>query len=154
MPGNLDCLSDGHYFFFFYLLRFGTSITGELLSAAPKASYYEPLFGLRPNGTAIENVLMRDPTQSHLVEQHIQGIFRCSWPILQRLNSLSFSTIRKRGMECKTSPVRVVKTIRLRRAGLEPWIYNTDIKAEYYGLAQFCVMGTFRLFTLLETRVQ
>ena len=128
MPGIFKNLSVGHYFFF-YPHRSGSSFTGELLSAGPKASYfYEPLFGLRPNRTAIENVLMRDPTQSHLVEQHIQGIFKCSWPILQQLNSLSFHTIRKRGMECKTSPVRVVKTIRLRRAGLEPWIYNTDIK--------------------------
>ena len=42
---------------------------------------------LRPNGTAIENVIMRDPSQSHLVEHHLGGIFRCSWPILQKLKS-------------------------------------------------------------------
>ena len=109
--------------------RSGSSFTGELLSAGPKASYYyEPLFSLRPNGTAIENVLMRDPTQSHLVEQQIQGIFKCSWPLLQKLKNQRFLTVRKRGLECKTSPVRVVKTIRLRRAGLEPWIYSTDIQ--------------------------
>merc|ERR1711892_502022 len=109
--------------------RSGSSFTGELLSAGPKASYYyEPLFSLRPNGTAIENVLLRDHTQSYLVEQHIQGIFKCSWPLLQQLKNSTFKTVRKRGLECKTSPVRVVKTIRLRRAGLEPWIYQTDIQ--------------------------
>ena len=98
------------------------------MAAAPRAAYYyEPLFSLRPNGTAIENVLMRDPSKSHLVEDHIQGIFKCSWPLLKKLNGLSFPTIRKRGLQCKSSTPRVVKTIRLRRAGLEPWIYNTDI---------------------------
>ena len=110
-------------------LRSGSSFTGELLSAGPRAAYYyEPLFSLRPNGTAIEKVLMRDPSQSVLVEQQIQGVFRCSWPLLKKLNKLNFPTVRKRGMSCKSSSPRVVKTIRLRRAGLEPWIYNTDIK--------------------------
>ena len=129
-------------------LRSGSSFTGELLSAGPKAAYYyEPLFGLRPNGTAIENVLMRDPTQSYLVEEHMQGVFKCSWPVLQKLNKLNFPTIRKRGMSCKSSTPRVVKTIRLRRAGLEPWIYNTDIKVKM-GLMCFVFICLSRLCTL------
>merc|ERR1712055_439820 len=109
--------------------RSGSSFTGELLSAGTRAAYYyEPLFSLRPNGTAIENVIMRDPGQSYLVERHLGGIFRCSWPILQKLNKSGFPTVRKRGMRCRSSSPRVVKTIRLRRAGLEPWIHKTNIK--------------------------
>ena len=127
--------------------RSGSSFTGELLSAGPKAAYYyEPLFGLRPNGTAIENVLMRDPSQSHLVEQHVQGVFKCSWPLLRKLNKLNFPTIRKRGMSCKSSTPRVIKTIRLRRAGLEPWIYKTDIKVNI--LIYTLLMCLSRLCTL------
>ena len=48
----------------------------------------------------------------------------CSWPLLQQLNKLSFPTIRKRGLSCRSSSPRLIKTIRLRRAGLEPWIYQ------------------------------
>ena len=118
---------------------------------------------LRPNGTAIENVIMRDPSKSYLVERHLGGLFKCSWPLLQKLNKSGFPTvrrscfikpsfcqthqdinaigqhwhlkgiravfqIRKRGMRCRSSNPRVVKTIRLRRAGLEPWLYQTNIK--------------------------
>jgi len=109
--------------------RSGSSFTGELLSAGTRAAYYyEPLFSLRPNGTAIENVIMRDPSQSHLVENHLGGIFRCSWPILQKLNKSGFPTVRKRGMRCRSSNPRVVKTIRLRRAALEPWVHKSNIK--------------------------
>ena len=36
--------------------------------------------------------------------------------------------VRKRGMRCRSSSPRVVKTIRLRRAGLEPWVHKTNIK--------------------------
>ena len=36
--------------------------------------------------------------------------------------------VRKRGMRCRSSNPRVVKTIRLRRAGLEPWVHKTNIK--------------------------
>ena len=56
---------------------------------------YTVIPSLRPNGTAIENVIMRDPSQSHLVEHHLGGIFRCSWPILQKLNKSGFPTVRK-----------------------------------------------------------
>jgi len=109
--------------------RSGSSFTGELLSAGTRAAYYyEPLFSLRPNGTAIENVIMRDPSKSYLVERHLGGVFKCSWPLLQKLNKSGFPTIRKRGMRCRSSNPRVVKTIRLRRAGLEPWLYQTNIK--------------------------
>ena len=31
-------------------------------------------------------------------------------------------------MRCRSSNPRVVKTIRLRRAGLEPWVHKTNIK--------------------------
>ena len=56
---------------------------------------YTVIPSLRPNGTAIENVIMRDPSQSHLVEHQLGGIFRCSWPILQKLNKSGFPTVRK-----------------------------------------------------------
>ena len=36
--------------------------------------------------------------------------------------------VRKRGMRCRSSNPRVIKTIRLRRAGLEPWVHKTNIK--------------------------
>ena len=99
------------------------------MSALPKAAYYyEPLFSLRPNGTAIETVILRDPTKAILAMQRIMGIFDCSWKILQMLNKGSFPTVRKRGMMCKSSDPRVIKVIRLRRAGLESWIGDTSIK--------------------------
>ena len=125
--------------------------------------HFKSYSSLRPNGTAIENVIMRDPSKSYLVERHLGGVFKCSWPLLQKLNKSGFPTvrrscftqsselmcqthqdidwstfafertlclfqIRKRGMRCRSSNPRVVKTIRLRRAGLEPWLYQTNIK--------------------------
>ena len=93
------------------------------------AYYYEPLFSLRPNGTSIETVIIKDPTQSNLIRQRIMGIFNCSWSLLQTLNKSSFKTVRKRGMSCRRSNPRVIKTIRLRRAGLESWILqDTSVK--------------------------
>ena len=50
---------------------------------------------LRPNGSSIETVIARDPSLAGLVKQRIMGIFDCSWPLLQKLNRLSFPTIRK-----------------------------------------------------------
>ena len=50
---------------------------------------------LRPNGTAIENVIMRDPSKSYLVERHLGGVFKCSWPLLQKLNKSGFPTVRR-----------------------------------------------------------
>ena len=50
---------------------------------------------LRPNGTAIENVIMRDPSKSYLVERHLGGLFKCSWPLLQKLNKSGFPTVRR-----------------------------------------------------------
>ena len=112
------------------LFRSGSSFAGELLSALPGAAYYyEPLFSLRPNGTSIETVIIKDPTQSNLIRQRIMGIFNCSWSLLQTLNKSSFKTVRKRGMSCRRSNPRVIKTIRLRRAGLESWILqDTSVK--------------------------
>ena len=64
--------------------RSGSSFAGDLLSAGSRtAYYYEPLFNLRPNGTAIENLIARDPNQSGLVKKHLEGIFRCSWQCCQ-----------------------------------------------------------------------
>ena len=81
---------------FLWNCRSGSSFTGELLSALPSAAYYyEPLFSLRPNGTAIENVIARDPSKAVLVKQRLMGIFDCNWPLLQKLNRNGFSSVRK-----------------------------------------------------------
>ena len=56
------------------------------------------------------------------------GIFSCSWPLLQSLNRLGFPTVRKRGLLCRKSDPRVVKTIRARRAALLPWVRGTEVK--------------------------
>ena len=51
-----------------------------------------------------------------------------NWSTLAFKRNLCLFQIRKRGMRCRSSNPRVVKTIRLRRAGLEPWLYQTNIK--------------------------
>ena len=56
------------------------------------------------------------------------GIFSCSWPLLQSLNRLGFPTVRKRGLLCRKSDPRVIKTIRARRAAVLPWVRGTDVK--------------------------
>ena len=95
-------------------------------------------------------MINRDPSKASLVRQRIMGIFDCSWPLLQSLNKNSFNTIRKvstetlsrvrlndvnclvivsqRGLMCGKSSPRVIKTIRLRRAGLLPWILDTEVR--------------------------
>ena len=56
------------------------------------------------------------------------GIFSCSWPLLQSLNRLGFPTVRKRGLLCRKSDPRVIKTIRARRAAVLPWVRGTEVK--------------------------
>ena len=111
--------------------RSGSSFFGDLLSAGPKAAYFfEPLCSLKVEGQSIQNVLKRDPSQSYHVEQFVQGIFNCSSSVLHQLQlgTQPFEIIRKGGLYCDKSNPRVVKTIRLHRTGLEPWIYKSDVK--------------------------
>ena len=118
-------------FIYFFCDRSGSSFIGDLLSAGPKAAYFfEPFYSLKVEGQPIKAVLKRDPSQFHHVEQFIQGIFNCSSSILHQLqlDTQHFEIIRKGGLSCANSNPRVVKTIRLHRTGLEPWIYKTDIK--------------------------
>ena len=118
-------------FIYFFCDRSGSSFIGDLLSAGPKAAYFfEPFYSLKVEGQPIKAVLKRDPSQFHHVEQFIQGIFNCSSSILHQLqlDTQHFEIIRKGGLSCASSNPRVVKTIRLHRTGLEPWIYKTDIK--------------------------
>ena len=62
-------------------------------------------------------------------------------------------------MRCRSSSPRVVKTIRLRRAGLEPWIHKTNIKVVTVTVAMvliiiiIIIIIILRLFTWYETRV-
>ena len=66
------------------------SLSPLSLSVEPDSSC-----SLRPNGTAIETAVARDGSKASLVRERIMGIFDCSWSLLQKLNRLSFPTIRK-----------------------------------------------------------
>ena len=70
----------------------------------------------------------QSPRQSTTSRKRIMGIFSCSWPLLQSLNRLGFPTVRKRGLLCRKSDPRVIKTIRARRAAVLPWVRGTEVK--------------------------
>ena len=127
----VKCRFRNHNFIDVFCDRSGSSFFGDLLSAGPKAAYFfEPLCSLKVEGQSIQNVLKRDPSQSYHVEEFVHGIFNCSSSVLHQLQlgTQPFKIIRKGGLYCDKSNPRVVKTIRLHRTGLEPWIYKSDIK--------------------------
>ena len=77
---------------------------------------------LRPNGTAIENVIMRDPTQSHLVEKHLGGIFRCSLPILQKFQKQTNKQRHKQRDKQKNHQVLLADTPKAQ----QKWVSNGE----------------------------
>jgi len=107
--------------------RSGSSFAGDLLSASQHAAYYfEPLVSLRPGGISIERAVEQNWTNIALVREMINGIFDCDWTLLKTMNSFEKSrSMRKNSLKCKRSNPKVVKTIRLHKTGMEPWIYNT-----------------------------
>ena len=63
-----------------------------------------------------------------MVQSHIDS---CTDPNCREISTYNIYfvlQVRKRGMRCRSSNPRVIKTIRLRRAGLEPWVHKTNIK--------------------------
>ena len=90
----------------------------QVLLASPAEAQQERL----PNG---EEVLLQTILKTNLPNT---PRYQCNWSTLAFERNLCLFQIRKRGMRCRSSNPRVVKTIRLRRAGLEPWLYQTNIK--------------------------
>ncbi|XP_023327796.1 carbohydrate sulfotransferase 1 isoform X2 [Eurytemora carolleeae] len=108
--------------------RSGSSFTGDLLSAHPNAAYYfEPFYLLRPGGHSIERALQENPSTVWQVRDYIYGIFYCNPSLLKKL---SFHVIRTHGhdTDCINANPKVMKTIRIHKIGLEPWIYSTNIQ--------------------------
>ena len=117
-------------FIILYLCRSGSSFTGDLLSASSTVFYvFEPFHGVKVNGVGIEKALSDIPSLYPIAQQRLENLFDCNLTSkeIKKMQHI-FHGIRKRGLNCLNSSPRVVKTIRIRRPVLEPWINNTDIK--------------------------
>ena len=100
-----------------------------MLLASPAEAQQERL----PNG---EEVLLQTILKTNLPNT---PRYQCNWSTLAFERNLCLFQIRKRGMRCRSSNPRVVKTIRLRRAGLEPWLYQTNIKVPIRSMTNLAV---------------
>ena len=73
-------------------------------------------------------------TTVNSTESTLNGLYNCSPQLLSEITALQwprewpYVTVRRPG-KCQTSNLRVVKTIRVRKEDLEPWISQSDIKA-------------------------
>ena len=73
-------------------------------------------------------------TTVNSTESTLNGLYNCSPELLSEITALQwprewpYVTVRRPG-KCQTSNLRVVKTIRVRKEDLEPWISQSDIKA-------------------------
>jgi len=109
--------------------RSGSSYTGNLLSALSQASYFfEPLWALNQSGLSIEKAVQQDKAKVAEVRDTITGIFNCDDEIIRKMKRANFKILRKNGNVCNATNPKVIKTIRLHKPGLEPWIYTSGIK--------------------------
>ena len=73
-------------------------------------------------------------TTANSAESILNGIFNCSPKLLSEISVLQWPhgwpyVVLRRPGKCKTSNLRVIKTIRVRKEDLEPWILKSDIQA-------------------------
>ena len=106
--------------------RSGSSFLGSLMSAGARVTYvYEPFFGVFINGTDIQDFIERnDVAASQLIRQNLTDLFDCRTVYVKRREK------HKNIKNCKKSPARVIKTIRVRCNQVESWIGRTDIKVK------------------------
>jgi len=109
--------------------RSGSSFTASLLSSVPGVFYvFEPFKFVRVEGVAIETAVARDNSLYSTAQTVLSNIFHCN------ITNKQIDKLRKRGRirgdqaVCENSTHTVVKTVRMRRAALEQWIGDTDIK--------------------------
>ncbi|XP_023346030.1 carbohydrate sulfotransferase 1 isoform X2 [Eurytemora carolleeae] len=98
--------------------RSGSSFTGDLLSALPNTMYYFEPF----------KILKLDGLQELQVQDYVCGLFNCTTSLQKRLKGNGYYGIRTRNVDCVNAETKVIKSIRLHKDGLEPWIYSSDIK--------------------------
>ena len=93
----------------------------------------------------------------------LNGLYDCSPALLSEISALQwphtwpYVTVRRPG-KCQASKLRVVKTIRVRKEDLEPWIVKSEIKASWSDkndqldalLRWFIWSETHELFSRLE----
>jgi len=98
------------------------------MSALSQASYFfEPLWVFGPS---IEGEVKKNKSLVPEIRDTINGIFNCDDGIIRKMNTRGKTHIivRKNGNVCKATNPKVIKTIRLHKPGLEPWIYKSGIK--------------------------
>ena len=121
--------------------RTGSSLTGDLISADITSAYFfEPLWYVVDRiGKAVIFFFLFYRNRSSLTtansaESILNGIFNCSPKLLSEISVLQWPhgwpyVVLRRPGKCKTSNLRVIKTIRVRKEDLEPWILKSDIQA-------------------------
>ena len=102
--------------------RTGSSLTGDLIAADTTSAYFfEPFW----NRSSL--------TTTNSTEGILNGLFNCSPELISEITAVQwphrwpYVSVRRPG-RCQTSNLRVVKTIRVRKEDLEPWIRNSEIK--------------------------
>lgn len=110
--------------------RSGSSLTGEVLSAAPKAGYiYEPLHQVAPFGKPVDFLPSWNVSVKAFVQDYIEGLFHCNEEYISKLAQQFIKRLKNLDNCDKANPF-VIKTIRLHWTNLEPWISHpkSDIK--------------------------
>lgn len=108
--------------------RTGSSFTGDILSSSSNSTYmFEPLYGIKPFGEPVDNWATWNQSVVAFVEDYMNKLFNCDNTVLSRLPHFHGDKHKNLNF-CNESNYIVIKTIRLHKINLDPWILNSDIK--------------------------
>jgi len=125
--------------------RSGSSFTGDILSASPNSSFiFEPLYHFEPFGHPIDVWSHWNSSVRNHVRDYMEALFECDNKTVFHHTHNLFPGKHKRENYCNESNPRVIKTIRLHKINLDPWILDSDKSHPLSQRSQssLCLYGT------------